>query len=219
MGDRRVFERFRLLTEVEGGQPVQFYAPECDRCNFPTKIRFTGKRLPPEALLNILRKRGWDAGNSLVCPRCKEGKRPMSPAARRAAFCAISKTKRADEARPAPIEEVPVMAEPPRVPTPEERRRIRDALDEHYLEDKACYSKSWSDKALAAKLAMPTKWVSDLREANGLGPDASEAAAQHAAAVEAVAARLAEVQADLLKQFDQIEKEVRKLQIDQSYAA
>lgn len=208
-----IFSAFPLLTEIENGQTVKFYAPHCDRCDYPTKIRFNGKRLPQEALVGVLRKRGWDTSPRFVCPRCKEGKKPMSPAARRAAYLKLNPPSTQQETV------IPIMAEQPKTATPEQRRRIRDALEEHYLEDRGCYSKSWSDKSLAAKLDMPAKWVTDLREANGYGPDVNEAASVRAAEIEALSKDMADLQADILRRFDELERRLKKINLDQSYAA
>jgi hypothetical protein len=106
---------------------------------------------------------------------------------------------------------VKVAAAPPPVSTPEERRRIREALDTHYDEALGRYRQSFSDKSLAAKLNVPAKWVTDLREANGYGPDANEADAARDAELGSLKAELARLQTDLLGRFDAIERRMRKL--------
>lgn len=103
------------------------------------------------------------------------------------------------------------MADPPPISTLEERRRIRDALDAHYDEGAGRYRSSFSDKALAATLNVPEKWVRDLREAMGFGPDVNEKAAIRAADIDALRADLSKLQSDLLERFDALERRVKKL--------
>lgn len=209
-------DRFASISEQVAGQWVRYRVITCDRCGYPAKLREnTRKALPAEFLTKKFQSWGWDVGQSAICPRCQQGKRPMAPAARRAAFCKINNITPANE----PKEAVVMAAEEPRTPTPEERRRVRDALDEHYLEDKGCYRQNFSDKSVAAKLNVPVKWVADLREANGFGPDTNEAASVRAAEVRELEQELAKVQDDLLSRFDELQKRLNKIKVDQSYAA
>lgn len=79
-------------------------------------------------------------------------------------------------------------AEPPRQVTREDRRKINDALDAHYLPERGCYAKSFSDKLVAEKLSMPRAWVAEERE-RLFGPDINEASAQQNAEVMALERR------------------------------
>lgn len=78
--------------------------------------------------------------------------------------------------------EEPVQAEQPRQPTRDDRRKIMDALEEHYDHERGMYVGSFSDEAVAAKLKMPRAWVSEERE-RYFGPDTNEAAAREDAKV------------------------------------
>lgn len=179
----------------------------CDRCGYPTRINDNHRDgMPPEVVSKKFQAQGWSINGSAICPRCREGKPPMSPAARRAAFCAIN-MRGARRMSPQPA----TKAAPPPLPTVSDRRRIRDALDEHYNEEAGCYRQSWSDRALAGKLDVPPKWVTDVREVGGYGPDENEATAVRAAEIEEVKAEFAKLQADLLERFDQLERKLRKL--------
>lgn len=216
-------DRFASISEQKEGKWMRFRVATCCDCGYPAKLREnSNKPLPPEMLANKFRQWGWEIGNGVRndrCPRCVAGKKPMSPQARRAAFCAINNVKRADA--PVKLETAPTMplAEPPPSPTMEDRRRIREALDSHYLDKKGCYSKNFSDKSLAASINVPLAWVSQLREAMGLGPDANEAAAQRSAELEALEKRLGAEEDRALKALDDLRKELNRIKIAQSYAA
>lgn len=131
----------------------------------------------------------------------------LTPAQKRAAYCKIADVARAKPApSPAPSPSSPskeaampsdpgpglnglranvvfvdeLVADAPRQPTREDRRRIREALDAHYLTDRQCYAKAHSDASLAASLKLPRAWVTDEREA-AYGPEGCEADSEHIA--------------------------------------
>lgn len=93
----------------------------------------------------------------------------------------------------------------PREPTPHDNRRVLDALEGHYDIDRGLYHKSWSDKALAGHLDVPTSWVTSLRERFLGGPDRNEAAPL--AAIEQLDKRLTK----LVNDAAQIETDLKKL--------
>jgi hypothetical protein len=72
------------------------------------------------------------------------------------------------------------LAEPtpstPRGPTRDEKRIIFQKIDEMYVGETVGYSGGWSDKKIAADLAVPVAWVSAIREEN-FGPDIDEESA------------------------------------------
>jgi len=94
---------------------------------------------------------------------------------------------------------VTVQAEPPRQPTQEDNRRIRDYLDGHFDDRNGRWTDDLSDAKAAERLKLPRAWVSRIREF--YGPDTNEAAervgeqaaalADRAAALEATALELA----------------------------
>lgn len=204
-------DRFPSRTETIDGRRRKVRLVTCDKCGYPARLlENTANPLPPEMLRKKFTARGWSLGGSNVCPRCQQGKKPMAPAARRAAYCAM---RGVSEHKP----ESTAMTSAPaaqRIPSGEERRRIRDALDDHYDEDAARYRQSFSDKALAAKLDLPAKWITDLREAGGYGPDQNEAAAARSGEIDAVRDELAKLQGDLLARFDSLERRVKRLALD-----
>lgn len=175
-------ERFPCRTEQSAGKWQAYRFITCCQCGYDAKIKEnTNKSLPIEFLSKKFREWGWDVGQTAkgdVCPRCVAGKKPMSPASRRAAFCAINNVARLAPAAipaPAPIEQPQVitMADP-RQPTREDRRAILDSIEEHWNHERNCYRQAFSDKALGAKLNKPAAWVSDIRD-EFFGPDTNEA--------------------------------------------
>lgn len=99
------------------------------------------------------------------------------------------------------------------------RRRIRDALDEHYDEDRGRYRQAWGDKALGAKLNLPWAWVKELRTAMGLGPDENEQALARNAEVDAVRRELAALGDEFLRRHSALEARLKKLEVDAAYRA
>lgn len=93
----------------------------------------------------------------------------------------------------------------PREPTPHENRRVLDALYAHYDVDRGFYQKSWTDKALAGHLDVPTQWVTACREHFFGGPDRNDAAS--ASAIEQIEKRLTKLVSDAAA----IETDVNKL--------
>lgn len=135
----------------------------CGRCARQTSCRAFAAEAPA-----ILRQRGWlvaDEPYGHRCPSCNN-------AAALAALPSPSKGPKpmTDPAAPAA-----------RTASADQKRKIREALDARYDEDKGGYRENWSDKALAATLDVPAVFVRDLREAMGLGPDRNESHQQFAA--------------------------------------
>lgn len=205
----KVSNRFPARNTVVDGQWRRVRTVTCDRCGYSAQLtEKPGATLPDVMLVKKFVQRGWRLSGASLCPRCLAGKAPMSPAARRAAFCAINHVPRSNPKVP-PMAET--MAKPPPVSTPVDRRRIREALDTHYDEDAGRYRQSFSDDAVAAKLNVPVKWVADLRVANGYGPDVNEAAHLRQADIETLKAEVGALQTELLTRFDALEARLRKL--------
>ena len=150
----------------DGRQTV--WVLECD-CGFREEVvDSTAGGMPPPLICSKFEQRGWDVG-----------KRPGQDTCRSCKLKAINeKATRRDELKKeaaiATVNEAPKpTAEPPRDPTREEKRRILESLEEHYLSDKGCYSKSFSDDAVSKRLNVPRAWVGRLRD-EFYGPDVSE---------------------------------------------
>ncbi len=102
-------------------------------------------------------------------------------------------------------------ADPPRQPTKDDRKRIRDALDEHYVEDRGCYAGAMTDKALGAQLDVPFAWIGELREAMGLGPDKNEVAAVIAGQLNTLRQGLAKSQAEIERLIERLSEQQNQL--------
>lgn len=123
--------------------------------------------------------RGWRVGRSIgahTCPTCaahpSQARQPQEPEA--------------------------MEAEKPRTPTREDRRKINDALDAHYLPDRGCYQKAFSDQSLSEKLKVPRAWVAEERD-RLFGPDVNEATAQNSAELLRLEQRAQKVEEDALR--------------------
>lgn len=184
-------DRYRSINEQVAGRNIRLRLAKCDCCGVEEQITQNGHAYPPEFIAKKLRQIGWRIDAKDTCPQC----------------VALQASKE------------PVMAEPPRTPTAEDRRRIRDALDKHYQEDKGRYAKAFSDKSVAASLSVPAKWVADLREAMGLGDDVNETAAQEAAELKALKAEMDKVSDEFMSKMSGFESRIKKLEVGRSYAA
>lgn len=198
--------RFPCTTEQEAGKWVRYRTIVCWGCGGIGRFRQTSQtHMPPEPIAKHFRAQGWDVGASSrgdICPKCQ----------------AIERVPKIDLATPKEPEMA--VAEAPRQSTAQDRRRIRDGLDEHYLEDKGCYAKNFSDKSLAAKLDVPAAWVSELREAMGLGPDRNESrdeTARKARELEAEARALKERHLALAADAEALERRAQTLLVNIAY--
>ncbi|MCA6280673.1 hypothetical protein [Phenylobacterium sp.] len=201
----RAVEMFPATTEMVAGRWVKYRNITCSKCDFVARV--TNPQKPSvEFLTKKFQSFGWRIGPPHLCPKCVG--------------------RQANKIEPAQVEalrqtkpEIVMVAEPPKTPTIEQRRRMRDALDEHYNEDASCYRASFSDKAVAAKLDMPEKWIADLREANGFGPNVNEAAKNASRALDELEKRLNDHETAVLSELDALRRDLNKLKLDRSYAA
>ncbi len=92
-----------------------------------------------------------------------------------------------------------VKADPPREPSPAQRRDIIDIMMAEYDTAAGRYRGGWSDRSVAETLKVPWAWVADLRALICGGPDVNEADGQRAADIELLSARL-----------DLLEREIEK---------
>lgn len=176
--------RFRKISELVEGKYIRFQVATCGTCGREDRWRDSTQSAAPEEMVKRqFQRRGWEFGQrhtSDLCPKCV-----------------------ATRDAPAPKNKEPkIMAvEAPRQPTLEDKRRIREALFSHYNEEGGCYSKSHSDKTVAAGLNVPFAWVSTAREALGFGPDTNEAASAFTGEVLSVRAELRAIQDQMLQEL------------------
>jgi hypothetical protein len=211
-------EKWRCVTEYEEGRPVLYFAPKCDACGAEHKVRIKHKGVSPTYAENVLRRAGWDVSSSrLTCDACLDIRKKAA---------AQRKDLPEGVVLPPPSVTLKSPEEPMSEPLPplqnlipETRRRIRDALDEHYLEDKGCYRQAFSDKALGAKLKVPWSWVKEIREALGYGPDVNEQGAEREQELRELRGELKRLEETFLERAGAIETRIKKLEIDASYKA
>lgn len=109
------------------------------------------------------RRLGWRVAGKRrddTCPDCLAG-RP-APALKSKG---LKMTTTQAAARPGVA--VGISAEPPRKPTPDDWRRIREALDGDYDDLAGCYRETLSDRIVADRLLVPRAWVTEERERRG----------------------------------------------------
>lgn len=192
-------DRFKGVSRRVGDGYRKAWEAVCCGCSAIGEVVDAGRTaLPPEVIAKKLRQQGWDLGASAAQDRCPTCVHPKP------------------EPRVIPMKAEPAKADPPRTPTREDRRRVIDALEEHYDADHERYRASWTDKALAAKLGLPAAWVAEERD-RAYGPDTNEQAANRTAETEAIRLDMERVQTELLAQFDALEARLKKLEVDLSY--
>lgn len=199
-------DRFTLHSEPVGSGYQRTWTTRC-ACGFIGRITdSTYKQMPPEMVAKKLQARGWIVGanaNRDLCPSCTSKGRvqrlhkpALTPAQKRAAFCAINNIPRAKPKPPeVPVTAQPTKAEPPRQPTPADRQRVYAAIEERWDAGNEAYLANWSDTSVAEALKVPRNWVADVRTLLFGPEDRNMAAAQ-------AANELAEVR----NQFAEIEK-------------
>lgn len=186
----------------------------CSSCGRTEEIADHSDRLKPVSVMaGYFRRQGWHiaarrAGD--LCPTCCTSK----PKARDLPAVGANDT----------TPQEPVMqAEPPRVATREDRRRITDALDDHYDPKANRYLKNFSDKVVAEKLKVPAAWVAEVREFS-FGPNVNEAQDPHLqklAELDTRATRLEATGRAAMAQAETVLEESAKLRedIDKLFAA
>lgn len=194
--------------EFEAGHPVYYWEPTCSGCDRVERVKCHKPNEHPVIVEKRLQALGWRVGQRLLCPDCLTARKSRpepeaQPMSKTQPFLAID----------------PVVAvEEPRKPTPEDRRRVREALMDVYDEEACRYRVDGSDAKLAAKLDVPRIWVTELREAMGLGGDTCETRDAFDAELAAINGELATVSEDFLKRLGGVESRLRKLEIDRAYA-
>lgn len=209
------FDGFKRVSRPapKGSGYVAFQQIVCGSCGGMTETR-AGKAnpLPFKRVAEVFRAAGWKIGPHRAqdrCPTCLITARTLDPHP-------LGPPQVTPKGEPAMT-----TAEPPRQPAAEDKRRIRDKLDELYDEDAGRYRQAHSDKSVAALLVVPAKWVADIREAMGMGPDVNEAAEQRETEIAQVRTLCAEASALALQavdKADEAERKMRKLGLDAGYA-
>lgn len=197
--------RFRIVTDQVAGQWVKYRTTTCGLCQLVEgRVKAANNKTPDETIAAELRHRGWIIGQGArtdkdICPTCRKSKGALCAAQKQAIRCknnlpakvvstsqgGVRKVGEVGVIAPiaaVPMEQKPMPAEEPRQPTREDNRRIRSALDDHYVDTDGCYAKNFSDEALAQKLNLPLAWIAKVRS-DFYGLNKSEASVQAVAAV------------------------------------
>jgi hypothetical protein len=114
--------------------------------------------LPPEALTKIFQRRGWlvDKHGRHKCIECQ---------ARDEARKLNALHRKETEVSEGPMKISEIVADPTlRKPSLSDNRRIRQALDDAYDEEKQRYSGNQTDQSIGAELGVPWAWVRSYRE-------------------------------------------------------
>jgi ribosome-binding protein aMBF1 (putative translation factor) len=213
-------DRFNLVSNQVAGEWTKQVTVECYSC---ATVGATGvvaegsHKVQAIHAEQAFRARGWSIGptpKKTLCPVCKKLPAHADLAVINPPSPPLAPLPPQPERPLGPLPELPELppkAEPPREPTVAERRRIVDALDEHYNIDNALYRQSWSDTALAAKLNLPRAWVTDIRTLLFGKADANENSALKLAAVERLEVRLREVTEEVMTRLVSVETELAKL--------
>lgn len=178
-GGLEPFKTEKTWNAARGGYDRSAVAV-CSKCGGSAIIADNcAKARPPVFFADKFRRKGWRMGqrrSADVCPGCIAGlthhsaATPAEPLQTETPKEAIMPPKTVKAVAPAAAD---VTVEPPRQPTREEVRRIRDALDDCYLLDRDCYAGSNTDKSVAERLRVPRAWVTAERE-HAYGPDRCE---------------------------------------------
>lgn len=131
-------------AEEVGGRRVTLQKIVCSRCGERAALTPTNGFYSPDRMKKIFAARGWSVSKKTdhTCPDC------------------IAKEKDV------------MKTEAPREPKPSDNRRIFARLMEVYDEANSRYCDDWTDNAVAKELAVPRKWVEEIRAAN-FGPAGS----------------------------------------------
>lgn len=137
--------------------------------------------MAPEKLAARFRSKNWTVGRKEshdLCPTCtakRRGPKEMKNRMERNALKYSPSTPNVVSLVKETPAMTPVIVEPPRVMSKEDRRLVFAKIEEHYL-DRA-YEEGWNDKRVAADLGVPVAWVSTMRDEN-FGPEGLSAEQQ-----------------------------------------
>ena len=140
----RHYEKFKRVSRGNTG----FAQAICSKCSATFEIS-DQRGMPAEQMAKKFRDIGWSMGTRRaadVCPKC-----------------VAAKDQNTGDAGSSNVTEL-VTAGAPADPSREDKRRIRMALEDHYIGDDVGYAGAMSDGALARQLCVPRAWVTSIRE-------------------------------------------------------
>lgn len=178
--------RFARGSRPEGSSHRETFLIRCAKCGRMAHADGSRQNGASQVFLaKRFRAMGWTVGPRASGDLCPEhtgprphNSQPLSQAQRRAAWCSIEGVARKKEDQPVntkPTLVVAPVAQTPRAPTREDRRKIVEELETFYDVDGQRYRAAHSDATMAAHLDMPRAWITEERE-RMYGPDVNEAA-------------------------------------------
>lgn len=127
-----------------------------------------------------LEREGWCFRRKPTCPSCV--------AKRKAPTATVIPIKKEPPAMAQPSPKPRPSEQPPRTPTPADRKKINAALEGEYDDEKGRYLGDASDKTIAKALGMPHAWVAEVRVlmfGEGAGNEAVEKGREEVEALKA----------------------------------
>jgi hypothetical protein len=185
---------------AEDGSKVHAHVLTCHLCGKSDNIRSSNsKPLPEEVVRRKFQQKDWIVGKNDkrkldTCPAC----------------IAAAKDNGVIDTVPEPEETMPMTAPRPD-PSRSDRRKIRDALDEHYIEDKG-YAKDMTDAKLADRLNVPRIWVEEMRVMLYGDETTNEEAEQIKAEMAKIKKALVEAETEAYKVLTTLDDKIKSLQ-------
>lgn len=122
-------------------------------------------------------------------------------------------TVAAEEPKMAEIHDLHPQPIPPPAPTRQDRRKILDALDEHYDVPHQCYRKTLSDKRLGEMLDLPAAWIAEERE-RAFGPNRNNSEVEKIARLEVRSNEIYERLMAMAQEADDLKKELGQIRAE-----
>lgn len=196
-----ISKKFALLgwRDVKNGKGV---CPDCCHGKQPSKPAPPPEDTPENRMLKWRRA---------VAEKAKKNVRKPAKGALSDLQALLDKVA-AEEPKMAEIHDLHPQPEPPKAPTRQDRRKILDALDEHYDVEHQCYRKTWLDKTLGEHLNVPVAWIAEERE-RAFGPNRNNSNIEKIAALETKADALYDRLLVLAQEADDIKSELTKIRI------
>jgi hypothetical protein len=144
------------------------YLPCDGPCGELKEWRFSGNRLPPDAIIPKLKKLGWKTGRKLNCPGCTGHVPKPKPDLK---LVEASQVKE-DEVAKSELLSGTTLSDVKLTPSAAARatyRQVVNWLEEAYDIDRQTYKDGFSDASVAAETGASPQLVADIRE-KGYGP-------------------------------------------------
>lgn len=203
--------------DPDAGRVRSFIVATCHQCGGTEHLPWNKASNAPDPIARAFRNRGWlfDKHNAkqCICPKCQQQEstsmavRPANPDPK---VTPLRKPHHTAEAMAAATDETTADLQAAMRPlSPEQRQRIRHALDQHFDDSKGVYLDGKSDKVLGEELNLPWRHVTDLREF-AYGPLRGDPALDDAGTRIAELSALTKRLEDQLRKCEEDAKEIRR---------